>query len=101
MTERFEIVAQAMEKMLDDKKDKTPEETEMLRMIRAGGDFVSEKELTAREPSEQLYNTLMTYLISHPAQKKRTLIARLDEAPVKRIRGKYRYHVMLKLFDHP
>lgn len=34
-------------KMLDSKKDKTPEEAEMLRMIRAGGDFVSEENLAA------------------------------------------------------
>jgi len=34
-------------RMLDGKKDKSPEETEMLRMIRAGGDFVSEGNLTA------------------------------------------------------
>lgn len=33
-------------KMLE-KKEKTPEETEMLRMIRAGGDFVCEKNLAA------------------------------------------------------
>jgi len=25
---------------------------------------------------------------------------RADEAPVKMIRGKYRYHVLLKLFEH-
>ncbi len=34
-------------KMLAGKKDKTPEETEMLRMIRAGGDFVCEENLAA------------------------------------------------------
>lgn len=42
-----------------------------------------------------------TYLLSHPVQKKRTLMLRADEAPVKRIRGQYRYHVLMKLFDHP
>ena len=34
-------------------------------------------------------------------QKKKTLMIRADEAPVKRIRGQYRYHVLLKLFDQP
>lgn len=34
-------------KILDGKKDKTPEETEKLRMIRAGGDFVREEHLAA------------------------------------------------------
>ena len=37
---------------------------------------------------------------AHPAQYKRVLSARADEAPVKMIRGKYRYHVLLKLFEH-
>ena len=25
----------------------------------------------------------------------------MDEAPVKRIRGQFRYHVLVKAFDHP
>lgn len=61
----------------------------------------SENEADAKLTAEQLYNTVQTYLLSHPAQKKRTLMARLDEAPVKRIRGQFRYHVLLKVFDHP
>jgi primosomal protein N' len=28
-------------------------------------------------------------------------MARADEAPVLRIRGRYRYHVLLKVIDHP
>ena len=28
-------------------------------------------------------------------------MTRLDEAPVKRIRGQFRYHVLIKAFDHP
>ena len=61
----------------------------------------SETEETARMKCEELYNVLQTYLLSHPAQKRRTLLLRADEAPVKRIRGQYRYHVLLKLFEHP
>ncbi len=61
----------------------------------------SEHEETARQMAEQLYNTVTTYLLSHPAQKRRTLMVRVDEAPVKRIRGQFRYHVLMKLFDHP
>ena len=38
---------------------------------------------------------------AHPAQKRRVLMLRGDVAPVARIRGKYRYHVLLKLFEHP
>ena len=61
----------------------------------------SERENDAKLMAEQLYNTVQTYLLSHPAQKKRTLLVRMDEAPVKRIRGQYRYHVLFKVFDHP
>ena len=57
--------------------------------------------MDAKLTAEQLYNTVQTYLLSHPPQKKRTLMIRADEAPVKRIRGQYRYHVLLKVFDHP
>lgn len=60
----------------------------------------SAEEHSAKEMAERLYETLQTYLLSHPAQKKRVLMLRVDEAPVKRIRGLYRYHVLLKLFDH-
>ncbi len=61
----------------------------------------SEREPDAKAMCEQLYTTVQTYLLSHAAQKKRTLLLRADEAPVKRIRGQYRYHVLLKVFDHP
>ena len=61
----------------------------------------SPREMDAKATAEQLYNTVQTYLLSHPAQKKRTLMFRVDEAPVKRIRGQYRYQVLLKLFEHP
>ncbi len=55
----------------------------------------------AKEMAQRLYETLQTYLLAHPAQKKRVLMCRLDEAPVKKIRGQFRYHVLIKLFDHP
>ncbi len=61
----------------------------------------SAREMDAQSTCEQLYNTLQTYLLSHPKQKKRTLMIRSDAAPVKRIRGQFRYHVLLKVFDHP
>ncbi len=59
------------------------------------------EEALVKDTTEQLYNTLQTFLISHPAQKKRVLMMRVDEAPVKRLRDKVRYHVLLKLFQHP
>ena len=61
----------------------------------------SEGELEAQQMCDRLYDTVQTYLLSHPLQKKRTLMVRADAAPVKRIRGQYRYHVLFKLFDHP
>lgn len=59
-----------------------------------------EREADAKEMADRLYETLQTFLLSHPAQKRRVLMVRVDEAPVKRIRGQYRYHVLLKLFEH-
>jgi primosomal protein N' (replication factor Y) len=61
----------------------------------------SPEENAAKEMAERLYETVQTYLLTHPAQKRRTLMVRVDEAPVKRIRGQYRYHVLMKLFEHP
>ena len=58
-------------------------------------------EAAARLSAERLYDVVRTYLLSHPAQKKRVLMLRVDEAPVRRIRGQYRCHVLLKAFDHP
>ncbi len=61
----------------------------------------SEKERDAQQMCQRLYDTVESYLASHPQQKKRTLLVRQDQAPVKRIRGQFRYHVLFKLFDHP
>jgi len=51
--------------------------------------------------ADRLYEAMQGYLLSYPDQNERVLMLRVDEAPVKRIRGLYRYHVLLKLFDHP
>ena len=61
----------------------------------------SEDENTAKLTATRLNDALHAFLKDNPAQKRRVLMARADEAPVKRIRGQYRYHVLLKLFDHP
>lgn len=61
----------------------------------------SPKEEQAQEMAGRLYEAVQGYLLAHPAQKKRVLLCRLDEAPVKKIRGQFRYHVLLKLFEHP
>ncbi len=61
----------------------------------------SENREAAEAASRRLHETLSAYLNAHPAQKRLTLMARADEAPVLRIRGRYRYHVLLKVIDHP
>ena len=61
----------------------------------------SPREDAARDLASRLCEAASGYLLSHPAQKRRVLMCRADEAPVKRIRGQYRYHVLLKLFEHP
>ncbi|MEA4929703.1 MAG: primosomal protein N' [Candidatus Limiplasma sp.] len=61
----------------------------------------SETADTAHALCDRLLDTVQTYLEAHPAQKRRVLMLRADEAPVARLRGKYRYHVLLKLFAHP
>ncbi len=55
----------------------------------------------AEDTMKRLHETVNAYLAAHPAQKKRVLMIRADEAPVKLIRGKARYHVLMKLFEHP
>lgn len=59
------------------------------------------REEEAQEMAQRLYEAVQGYLLSHPVQKKRVLMCRMDEAPVKKIRGQFRYHVLLKLFEHP
>ncbi|HPF87281.1 MAG TPA: primosomal protein N' [Candidatus Limiplasma sp.] len=54
-----------------------------------------------RQKNEALFQSMQEYLDAHPVQKKRVLMVRADEAPIKMIRGKYRYHVLMKMFDHP
>lgn len=61
----------------------------------------SERENEAEDMAKRLYETVQTFLLSHPQQKKRVLMVREDAAPVKKIRGQFRYHVLLKMFDHP
>ncbi|MGN1019113.1 MAG: primosomal protein N' [Aristaeellaceae bacterium] len=61
----------------------------------------SEREQTAQETAERLYRACLTCLEGHPLWRKRTLLMRLDQPPVKLLRGKSRWHVLMKLLDHP
>ncbi len=55
----------------------------------------------AQKTCLHLYEECQAYLKKHPAMQKRVLMMRMDSAPVKLIRGKTRYHVLFKLFEHP
>lgn len=41
----------------------------------------SGREADAKEMADRLYETVQTFLLAHPAQKKRVLMVRVDEAP--------------------
>ena len=57
-------------------------------------------EAAAKAMGDRLYEAMQTYLLAHPAQKRRVLMIRADDAPVKLIRGRHRYQVLVKLFEH-
>jgi primosomal protein N' (replication factor Y) len=56
-------------------------------------------EKAARSAAENLYQQCLDVFHTIPGAKKCVLFIRWDEAPVKLIRGKARYHVLMKLFD--
>ncbi|MGN0777909.1 MAG: primosomal protein N' [Aristaeellaceae bacterium] len=61
----------------------------------------SVQEQAAKDTAEQLHQACMTLLAEHPVWKKRALLVRLDQPPVKLLRGKARWHVLMKLLEHP
>ncbi len=61
----------------------------------------SEDAPEAKAVCQRLHEKCQDYFQKHPVQQKRVLMVRMDEAPVKLIRGKNRYHVLMKLFEHP
>ncbi|MGN0747039.1 MAG: primosomal protein N' [Aristaeellaceae bacterium] len=61
----------------------------------------AEQEKAAQETAERLHRACVGLLETHPMWKKRTLLLRLDQPPVKMLRGKSRWHVLMKLLDHP
>ncbi len=54
-----------------------------------------------QEKTVILYHQVKEYLHKTPSVKQRVLMLRHDTAPIKMLRGKYRYHVLLKAVDHP
>ena len=61
----------------------------------------AEQEQHAKDTAERLYQACVRLMEAHPLWKKRTLLLRLDQPPVKLLRGKCRWHVLMKLLDHP
>lgn len=55
----------------------------------------------ARALSRQLYAGVLAVLDKTPAFKKRVLFIREDDAPIKRIMGRCRAQVFMKLVEHP
>ena len=55
----------------------------------------------ARRRAEELHAALMKLLAEHPAWQRRVLLALVDQPSVKYLRGKARWHVMLKLSASP
>jgi primosomal protein N' len=58
-------------------------------------------EQTARETSGALFNGIQAALAEQPALKKRVLYCREDDAPIKKIMGRARAQVLLKVLVHP
>ncbi|MBR2717833.1 MAG: primosomal protein N' [Clostridia bacterium] len=55
----------------------------------------------AQEHAEHLMAECMRLLEENPAWKKRTLMIRLDQPSVTILRGKSRWHILMKLLVHP
>ena len=58
-------------------------------------------EVDARETAEKLYARCQSHLEGQPLLKKRVLMLLLDQPSVKLLRGKSRWHVLMKLLVHP
>jgi len=61
----------------------------------------SPREEDAHRVGEQLLVQTMDVLSAHPEWKKRTLLVRMDQPPVKVLRGLHRVQVLLKLLANP
>ncbi len=78
------------------RRDLYPPFTMLARLLCLAG---TEEE--ARRTSQGLYQQVEAWLQTHPRLKKRVLFYREDAAPVKRLMGRDRAQVLLKLLVHP
>ncbi len=77
------------------RRDLYPPFTMLARMLCQAKD-----EKTAREMSSAIYQKVDALLQQNPAMKKRVLFYREDVAPIKKIMGRSRAQVFLKLLVH-
>ena len=78
------------------RRDLYPPFTMLVRMLCQAKD-----EETAREMSGELFRRVEAFLNEKPSLKKRVLFYREDDAPIKKIMGRSRAQVFLKLLVHP
>ena len=72
-----------------------PPFTIMARLLVEAG-----SEQTAQETAQSLHRQCVALLEEHPVWRKRTLLMLLEQAPVAMLRGKYRWHIQMKLLVH-
>lgn len=78
------------------RRDLYPPFTMLVRLL-----CLAPSELEARETSQALYARVEQWLKDNPAYKRRVLYYREDAAPIKRLMGRDRAQVLLKLLVHP
>ena len=60
-----------------------------------------QQEADVKKKTGELFRLVEQFLANNPEVKKRVLMLRQDVAPIQMIRGKYRFHVLIKTIDHP
>ncbi len=78
------------------KRDLYPPFTMMARFLCEADDLE-----VARAAADKLKDTVQAYLQDTPRIARRLLYIRSGEAPLAKLRGKYRAHVLMKLLVHP
>lgn len=77
------------------KKSFYPPYTQIVRLLIEG-----KQKQDVHNICNALYSNIQAHLQAHLLQKKKLIHLHMDEAPVKRMRNKYRYQILCKLFVH-
>lgn len=72
-----------------------PPFTQIVRLL-----FEGKYEKDTEELCSKLFNELKAYIADNPRFQKHIIMYHKDEAGVKRIKNKYRFHILLKLFKN-